>query len=330
MSRILGDMLLRVANQRIILGDFNESLTGKLLTVLEEAAFAGDKAAFDRMKEMITGATVHINPKFKAPITIANYSRLIVISNHDHFLHIKPGDRRYTVLESVPSWHGTNKFEQLLDQWKNGGAGRFVYEALNHSFSRFDDRQTLVINTNLQTKAAVRQMAQSRSALEKCVVGFILSGGFKSARNPDAIIFETREGEQIGTLWKLDEPLNIRSQVLEQAVASWLRDFDSAAAKHETSLNSIIGTLQKYVGDTELSRPKGLRDASTGKRPQLATVRHLPPRRQAIQYAWDNGLITDEEYGAAIPEPTGPAKIDTFFSKDKETNDSTKGSKDFD
>ena len=100
MSRILGDMLLRVANQRIILGDFNESLTGKLLTVLEEAAFAGDKAAFDRMKEMITGATVHINPKFKAPITIDNYSRLILISNHNHFLHIKSGDRRYTVLES--------------------------------------------------------------------------------------------------------------------------------------------------------------------------------------------------------------------------------------
>jgi len=43
------------------------------------------------------------------------------------------------------------------------------------------------------------------------------------------------------------------------------------------------------------SRPKGLRDASTGKRPQLPTVRHLPPRRQAIGHAWDNGLITDEE-----------------------------------
>jgi len=317
MSRILGDMLLRVANQRIILGDFNESLTGKLLTVLEEAAFAGDKAAFDRMK------TVLINPKFKAPITIDNYSRLIVISNHDHFLHLKPGDRRYAVLESSPAWHGTNKFEQLIDQWRNGGAARFVYEALNHSFRHFDDRKTLVINTNLMTKAAVRQMAQSRSALEKCIVRFMLSGDFKSARNPDAIIFETKEGEQIGTLWKLDEPLNIRSQALEQAVASWLRDFDSTAAKHETSLNSIIGTLQKYIGDTELSRPKGLCDASTGKRPQLATVRHLPPRRQAIEHAWDNGLITDEEYGAAIPEPTGPVLVSDFFPKKAFPEDST-------
>ena len=59
-----------------------------------------------------------VNPKFKAPITIDNYSRLIVISNHDHFLHIKQGDRRYAVLESCPVWKGTNKFERLVDQWQ--------------------------------------------------------------------------------------------------------------------------------------------------------------------------------------------------------------------
>ncbi len=104
---IMGDMLLRVSNHRMILGDFNEALIGKLVTVLGEAAFAGDKAAFDKMKELITGKDVLINPKFKAPITVDNYSRLIVISNHDHFLHIKPGDRRYTVLRVLPrlEWH---------------------------------------------------------------------------------------------------------------------------------------------------------------------------------------------------------------------------------
>ena len=114
MSTILGDMLLRVTNHRMILGDFNEAMLGKLLTVFEEAAFAGDKAAFDKMKELITGEKVLINPKFKAPITVDNYSRLVVISNHDHFLHIKPGDRRYTVLESRPAWKGTRTSSNSL------------------------------------------------------------------------------------------------------------------------------------------------------------------------------------------------------------------------
>jgi len=307
MSQILGDMLLRVANQKMILGDFNEALIGKLLTVLEEAAFAGDKATFDKMKELITGGKVLINPKFKAPITVDNYSRLIVISNHDHFLHLKLGDRRYTVLESSSAWRGTNKFEQLIEQWKNGGAQRFFYDALNHSFRRFDDRQTLVINTNLETKAAVRQMAQSRSALEKCVVGFMLSGGFKSTRN-EVMILDTKNGQQIDELWELDKSLDIQSQVLERGFVSWMRDFDVMAARHETSLHAIFDILQKYIGPIAASRPKGSRDASSGKRPQLGTVRHLPPRRQAIECAWDNGLITDEEYAGAISKPTGPTR----------------------
>ena len=77
-------------------------------------------------------------------------------------------------------WQGTNKFEQLIHQWDNGGAARFVHDALKHSFRHFDDRKTLVINTVLKTNAAVGPMAQSRSALEKCIVRYMLSGDFKS------------------------------------------------------------------------------------------------------------------------------------------------------
>jgi len=139
-------------------------------------------------------------------------------------------------------------------------------------------------------------MAQSRSALERCIADFVLHGDFKSTRHRYAHEYSNDH------LWKLDDPLDIESQTLEQEVTSWLRDFDSTAAKHESSLHAIINTLQKYVGDIEACRPKGLRDGTTGKRPQLAKVRHLPPRRKAIEHAWENGLITDEEYSAAPTE----------------------------
>ena len=216
------------------------------MTVLEEAAFAGDKAAFDKMKELITGEDVLINPKFKAPITVDNYSRLIVISNHDHFLHIKPGDRRYTVLESSPAWHGTNKFEQLLDQWANGGAARFVYDALNHSFRRFDDRRRLIINANLKTKAAIRQMAQSRSALEKCIVGFLLRGKFQSHKTADYHVFV--DGVATEKLWELDEPLQIESSVsrtgddvLATRLRSDRRPARGDAAHHHRHAEDVCG-----------------------------------------------------------------------------------------
>ena len=202
MSTILGDMLLRVANHRMILGDFNEALIGM------------------------------------------------------------PEDRRYTVLES-PAWRGTNRFEQLVDQWANGGAARFVYDALNHSFRHFDDRRGLIINANLKTKAAIRQMAQSRSALEKCIVGFLLRGKFQSHKSADYHVFV--DGVATQKLWELDEPLQIESSVLEQAMTSWLRDFDPTAARHEATLHTIIGTLTTYAGEIGEARPKGPREIATGR-----------------------------------------------------------------
>ena len=295
MSTILGDMVLPVANHRMVVGDFNEAIMGKLITVLEEAAFAGDKAAFDKMKELITGDKVLINPKFKAPITVDNYSRLIVISNHEHFLHIKPGDRRYTVLESSPTWKGTNKFDLLLAQWANGGAARFVYDALNHPFRQVDDRKSLVISSIITTQSAVRQMAHSRSPLEKCAIKFLLTGGFRSPK-----LYGTEDAEQ--EIWELDKPLQIPSMQLEENFVGWLRDFDQNAARHEVTLHAIIGTLNKYAGPHQCTRPKGKKNAS-GIRPQLATTHHLPPRREAIHHAWAQGLLTDEEHAVVPPAP---------------------------
>ena len=37
-------------------------------------------------------------------------------------------------------------FAQLVEQWANGGAARFVHDALNHSFRRLDACQRLVID----------------------------------------------------------------------------------------------------------------------------------------------------------------------------------------
>ena len=305
MRTILGDMLLRVANQKLILGDFNEAAIGKLLITLEEAAFAGDKAAFDRLKEQITGDKVVINPKFKAPVVVDNFARMMIVSNHQHFMHLKPGDRRYTVLESSPAWKGTNKFQQLLDEWARGGAARFVHDALNHTFRRFDDRQTIIINTNLRTGSAVRQMAHSRSPLEKCIVSFLLRGDFKSWKTGDVITVSTGAGTGSGRLWPFDRELEMRSQDLEAAVTHWLRDFDSRSAQFEATLHTIIETLERYAGNTANKRPKGLMDRTSGKRPQLPTVRILPPRHDALEHALKQGLITNEEYNSALPTDQG-------------------------
>jgi hypothetical protein len=210
------------------------------------------------------------------------------------------------VLESCPVWNGTNKFERLVDQWANGGAARFVYEALNHSFRRFEDRRCLIINRPRRTEASVRQMAHSRSSLEKCMVAFLLHGEILPGR------FQSSQCPR----WSLEEPLEVTSKALQSWVAQWLRDYDSSAARHETALHLIIDTLERYIGETQISRPKGTRKPKLACRPQLPTIRHLPARRVAIQRAWEKGLLTQEEYASIEPprqQSNKSSGLDEYF-----------------
>ncbi len=141
-------------------------------------------------------------------------------------------------------------------------------------------------------------MSLSRSPLEACIASFVLRGDFgagkaRAAGGPDSAA---------PRIWDLDEPLRIASQELQQLVASYL-----GLARRDATLSTIIETLHRCIGETQQSRPKGRLDPQTGKRPQLGTVRILPPRRQAIQSAWETGFITDEERASAIPEPADDA-----------------------
>jgi hypothetical protein len=202
------------------------------------------------------------------------------------------------------SWRRIENWDWWLRDWKIGRLVIVDWSIFDCSRSiRFDDRKRLAINTNLGTKAAVRQIAQSRTALEKCIVGFSLRGGFSSVKTGQALVIrDSGNAAEAGCMWRLDEELNIQSQALEQAVTLWLRDFDPTAAKHETTLHTIIGTLEKYVGDTTPKRPKEKKDPATGTRSQLPTSRILPMRAEAIKHAWENGLITNEEYEGAMPD----------------------------
>ena len=81
--------------------------------------------------------------------------------------------------------------------------------------------------------------------------------------------------------WELDRPLDIASLDLERFVKSWLADFDAAAGKHEGTLHTLIETLGRYIGETEVSRPKSPTDAATAKRTQQPTRRKADPCRSA-------------------------------------------------
>lgn len=89
---------LLVSNIDDVVGQFNAAIERKFIIFMDEAMFSGDRKAQDRLKSMITEATVTVEQKYQPSRTIASYHRFIAASNHQHFAQVSSDDRRFLFL----------------------------------------------------------------------------------------------------------------------------------------------------------------------------------------------------------------------------------------
>lgn len=246
---------------------------------------------------MITGDKIMINPKFKTPIEIQNYSRVVIITNNDHAAQIKAGDRRYSVFETVSAWQNTTKHSQLVDQLANGGAAKFLHDALNAQFRRIENTSTLVIQRPLHTPAKIEQIALSRSPLEKFLVHSLITGSFTDQS-------QWLPSTGLPTAWKATETLEVESQAMFGYARKYIEE-NSGPNQKLGSLQSLCSHAEKYWGSFNKTRAK-LPASVHGRRMQGPTTWIIPSRSDAIQHAFNNGLITKEELysSGAIDEPS--------------------------
>lgn len=78
-----------------ISGGFNSSLEFVYAVFLDEAMFKGDRKALDRMKSLITEPQITIEAKFQPKRSLTSFHRFFAASNHQHFAHVEPDDRRF-------------------------------------------------------------------------------------------------------------------------------------------------------------------------------------------------------------------------------------------
>ncbi len=271
---ILDLLLLMVEDEQTVLGSFNGSLAGKLMIVFEEAAFAGNTKLFEKLKHYATASTVHINEKYKPAYELPNYARLVIISNNEHFAHIKQGDRRYTVVETCDEaaarWKEQGLYEKLIDEWRDGGAERFVYEAMNHEFRTLPDSKRLVIQKPHMTQARDGQIAQSRNVLERTLVEFLLKGSLDGGPN-----------------WRDTEPTSVPAMDLVDAINAAMKARDMYTSKHHSSMQAVLAGLDKIVKSESFR---------VDTKQERATYRTLPPRLKALDSALEAGVITQDEF----------------------------------
>jgi hypothetical protein len=100
-ERVLGPKItLKTANEKIITGQFNKELEGKVLLVLEEMSNSKstDWITFaNRLKDFIDSDTLTIEEKYKTPYSVTNITNLIISSNNSKTIRLDKNDRRYFI-----------------------------------------------------------------------------------------------------------------------------------------------------------------------------------------------------------------------------------------
>ncbi len=97
---------LQVSDIDHVIGRFNAAIERSYVVCMDEAMFAGDKKAMDRLKSMITEPQVTIEQKHQPRRTITSFHRFFAASNHKHFAHVDADDRRFVFLRVSDSRKG--------------------------------------------------------------------------------------------------------------------------------------------------------------------------------------------------------------------------------
>lgn len=170
MRRILGPYAHSVSQSKHIIGNFNSHLEHCILLGCEEALWAGDKAGEGVLKDLGTATQITIERKGVDAVSVANYTRLMLITNNDWCVPAGPNSRRYFVLE-VKNDHAAKRgyFDPIYDEIENGGDRAMLDELLKRKIRR-----------NLRfapiTKGLLSQREQSLTNLERWLLEVARTG----------------------------------------------------------------------------------------------------------------------------------------------------------
>lgn len=164
---LYGQHWIHVTSPRLLVGNFNAHLKDKLLVFADEAFWAGDKSSEGVLKAMITEDTIPIEFKGKDVISLPNYLRLLVSTNHSWVVPTGLEERRFLILDVSDERRGDRGY--FNDQWslmEGGGRENLLDFLLSYPLGRVDLRAppvtTALAENALRTLDPVRGWWYSR------------------------------------------------------------------------------------------------------------------------------------------------------------------------
>jgi|SoiMethySBSTD1v2_1073268.scaffolds.fasta_scaffold37096_3 hypothetical protein len=196
MLDIFGEHGARIDDKERLLGRFNDFLETICFVLLEEATFAGDLKAADKLKSLVTGDTLQVERKFGACCQVPNRLKSIATTNHDHAVHAGVQDRRNVVFDVSDARAGDRAwFDKLHQDLASGGTSEFLHLLKNLNLGGWHPARNI-----LKTAETIEQQRMSGDSVSQWAQACI---------DADAIVGAGRGPHGIDTTFDLGMPISL-------------------------------------------------------------------------------------------------------------------------
>jgi hypothetical protein len=253
MLKIFGPCGLPLSDPKHLAGSFSGHLHHCVFMFLDEAFWAGEKAAEGRLKSLVTEETVMIEPKFVQPFQVRNLLHIMMASNNDWVVPAGHGARRYAVFKVSGERVGDFAyFKELNAELEAGGIEAMLWDLLRLDLGDWHPKQIY------KTAALAEQKQHSLRGLDAWIEMILQQGAVPkvcSSKYPN--------------------------RCLSEDLLASAREFDRF-----TNKSRIARKLQDVLGATEFNN-----QAARGWAfPSLAECRQMWEARNGGQWQWHSDV----------------------------------------
>jgi hypothetical protein len=203
-----------------VVGAFNKAIEGKFILCMDEALFAGNKAATDKLKSFITEPMIRIGGKYEPERSCASFHRMFASTNRSLFAHIRNDDRRFLFIEvsdiHKQDYEYFSGFNRMLEDGST--VASFVYHLQKRNLTGFQ------VRSKPNTKVMLQQKLRSLSGFSRYWYEVLQSQDFNQGIS----------SYSLPTQWS--EACWISSQELK----SKYLDYDKNSQRHQSAQKGAI------------------------------------------------------------------------------------------
>ena len=141
-GHLLGRHYIEESDMERVVGRFNAAMADKLVVLIDEGLWGGDRSKVGPLKAFITQKSITIEKKGVDSIVLPHHARLIIASNEAWAVHADQDDRRFVFLDvSDAKAQDSDYFSLLFKQMGAGGDEALLDFLQRRDISDFNPRQ---------------------------------------------------------------------------------------------------------------------------------------------------------------------------------------------